>query len=434
MAPKGKQAATSASQGSRKRQRKAQESTPTSDPRVQVLSKSLQQSQDFPDEVRVMLKAILPGSLGVTHGERISCQHKVVDLLSAAFGQMEEGIVRRIAEAEAKSQSVVSNKAEAMQKQTASEAVLQGSTAAVTTKKAEVEQADAAVQTSKERMEKVADALKTSKEQHEKMTMQLERVKNLQTNNFLPLQQGSIDPSAISSHVDAVVALGTELCLDESLLHSIPTVLEKPAEGRTQFDIMVLQNFQEEVVAFHSNSIGKAAEGRTQFDIMVLQNFQEEVTNRKAAMEEDVRKCEAAESHNADLLEAAKIDSDAAKSKLGELEMELAAVVAEEVKQKGDVATTTAAVKDLEAASVKAADAVVSEQAQLSAFHAELLDKFRELHTPPPPDVLPVDEAETSASVIEVKATEGAAQQEMTKGADDDMPVDMPSVVGTSSA
>mmetsp|Transcript_95933 Transcript_95933/g.190153 ORF Transcript_95933/g.190153 Transcript_95933/m.190153 type:complete len:405 (+) Transcript_95933:70-1284(+) len=404
MAPKGKQAATSASQGSRKRQRKAQESTPTSDPRVQVLSKSLQQFQDFPDEVRSLLRAILPGSLGVAHGERISCQHKVVDLLSAAFGEMEQGIVGRIAEAEAKSQSTVSSKAEAMQKQAASEAVLQEKTAAVTTKKTEVEQAKAAVQTSEERMEKLAFALKTSNEQLEKNTVKLERVKTVQTESFVPLQQNSIDPAAISPHVDAVVALGTELCLDESMLRSIPTVLAKPADGRAQFDIMVLQNFQEEVA------------------------------KQTAAVEEDVGKCEAAKSQDADQLEAAKVDSDAAKSKFEELEVELAALVAEEVKQKDDVATATAAVKDLEAASVKAADAVVSEQTQLSVFHAELLDKFRELHTPPPPDVLPVDEAETSASVIEVKATEGAAQQEMTKGADDDMPVDMPSVVGTSSA
>lgn len=401
MAPSRKQAATAASQGSRKRQKKVQEAAPALDPCVKVLSKALQESQEFPDEVRMMLKAILPSSLGVAHAELSPCQHKVVDLLSMAFGQMEERITGRIAEAETNSESVGSNQAEVLQKQTASEAVLQERTEAVTTKKAEAEQANAAVQTNEERLEKAAATLKNSSEQLEKTTLRLERIKAVQKDSYAPLQEGLIEPAAVTSHVDTVVALGKDLSFDESLLRSVPAVLGKPVEARAQFDLMVLQNFQEEV------------------------------TKRVAVLEEDVSRCEAAKKQDADAFETTQVDCNATKSRFGELEVELAAAVAEEVKQKVDVATATAAVKGIDAAGVMAADALVSERAQLSAFREELLEKLHELRTPPPPEATPLVEVEASAPVIEAEVTAVAAKQEVSTVADD-MPVDEPSAVGTS--
>jgi len=368
---------------------------------VKLLSKALQNTQEFPDEVRSMLKAIMPYSLGVAHAERSLCQHKVVDLLSTAFVQMEEGITGRIAEAEAKTQTAGSSHAEILQRKTASEAVLQERTEAVATKKTEVEQANATVKTDEEQVEKAAVQLKSSSEQLEKTNVQLERVKAVQNESYAPLQEGAVDLAAVTGHLDKVVALGKELGFDESLLLSVPAVLGKPAEARTPFDLMVLQTFQEQA------------------------------TKRIDSLAEDVTKCEADKSRDADALETEKVDCDAAKSKFGELEVELAAAVAEEAKQRDDMAAANAAVKDLEASSLTAADALVSERAQLSSFREEVLEKFRELkEPPPPPEPAPVIEVEGSTPVVEAEATEATAQKEMSEGADN-MPVDETPATGT---
>lgn len=401
MAPSRKQAATPASKSSRKRPKKAQDIAPV-DPRVKELSRALQQSQQFPEEVSSMLKAIMPYSLGVAHAERSPCQHEVVDMLSDAFLQVEAEFTSRITEAEAKTQSVGSSQAEVLQKTTNFEAAIQQRVEAVTAKKAAFEQAKAIVKTNEERLAKAAAALKDSSGQLDKIAVRLERVKVVHKEKYVPLQEGSIDLAAVGT----VVAMGKQLGFDDSLLLSAQAVLGKPVEARTQFDLMVFQNFQDEV------------------------------TKQMAALEEDVTKCEADKSRNAEAFESVNVECDAEKSKFGAIEMELAAAVAEEAKHRDDLANAASAVKELEASSLEAADALERERARLSAFHEEVIDKFRELKEPPPPPPPPPEaasvlEVEASVPGVETEATGVAAQPQVSKGPDD-MPVDAPAA-GTSS-
>merc|ERR1719326_1313072 len=89
-----------------------------------------------------------------------------------------------------------------------------------------------------------------------------ERIEAILQQKFVPLKDGTVEKQKeVKTGVSALVVLGKEVSVDESLLAALPTAIGKKPADRAGFDIMVVEQFEKEVATKISELQTKFADG-----------------------------------------------------------------------------------------------------------------------------------------------------------------------------
>merc|ERR1719510_397196 len=208
-----------------------------------------------------MLKAVLPLSLMVAHAEREACQHQAVDLIGSAFAQAEARLVVKAADAEARVGEAQNEKAAALAIKDEREADLTAKASVTAKKKQELAEKNEALARAESAVREAEAAQRSGDADLEAAAAQKERIESVYRDTFVPMKDGSSDNPGAPEKVEALLSLGRELGLDDSLCASLASVLKKGADTRGAFDGMVLEQFEVEISS-RGASLGTAlAEG-----------------------------------------------------------------------------------------------------------------------------------------------------------------------------
>lgn len=202
-------------------------------------------AHDIPENCRQMLTAMLPTSLCVPSDERHPHQTMVVDMVGDVTEEVESRMKTSIDTSAARVAELESSRPGFDRQKSEAEAKLAVALGDLNAKKIASSDASVQVAEAKALLSERQQALKAAEAPLKPVRKEKEGLESMLSTDFKALcDPAEWEASKVKKRCNAIVSLAKKLSCDDSLTSSLPGSLSKKPDERTQFDGMVLQQFE----------------------------------------------------------------------------------------------------------------------------------------------------------------------------------------------
>lgn len=219
------------------------------DPMVGAILEAIDMTQDMPSSCKNMLAAMVPESFTVPADERHSYQTMFVNIVGECVRKTEENMKVAIS-TDQEHASSLSCKRDTLEK------VIEDASKTHCDKKTVMEHEKAKLAELFRAVLEIRVALSTSKQAFDaaaapiaELKKEVEACHHAVSEDLAALRNVVLEPSSAEPMISKLVALSTHLSIEETLATSLPAVCTKKPSDRGPFDVMVLEQFEKEVMA-----------------------------------------------------------------------------------------------------------------------------------------------------------------------------------------
>lgn len=216
---------------------------------VGAILEAIDMTQDMPSSCKNMLAAMVPEAFTVPADERHSYQTMFVDLVGETIRKNEESMQAAIS-ADQEHASTLSLKQDTLEKH------IEDARKIHCDKKTAMEQQKASLAELFRGVLEARIALSTAKQAFDvavapvaELKKEVEGCSRALSEDLAALRDDALEASAAEAISSRLAALSAHLGIEETLASSLPSVCTKKASDRGAFDLMVLEQFEKEVIA-----------------------------------------------------------------------------------------------------------------------------------------------------------------------------------------
>mmetsp|Transcript_22916 Transcript_22916/g.53633 ORF Transcript_22916/g.53633 Transcript_22916/m.53633 type:complete len:369 (-) Transcript_22916:307-1413(-) len=233
-------------------------------------------------EVKTMLLAMMPFSLGVSAADRDENQQQVVTMVGSVVEEEKAKLSAAVSELEEKLAAVGSSKETFEEKAKSIEDGVKKATEAATAREAKVVEDTEQVDKAKDEHEKAVASQKGFEEAATQAKEKKAALESASDNHFRALREGDGSAAGPKTHLDALVPLLKTLGFEDSLVGALPAACMKEPAARGFFDNTVLDQLSTQITEKIAALATLAEEKET------------EATNMQAVVEEKNRNLQGA--------------------------------------------------------------------------------------------------------------------------------------------
>lgn len=202
-------------------------------------------ANDIPENCRLMLTAMLPTSLCVPSDERHPHQAMVVDMVGDVTGEIISRMKTGIDTAAARVAEIEKSKPELDLQKSQAEESLEVALSELQTKKTVSTDVSVQLAEGKTLLSEKQQALKASEAPVRPIRKEKENLETMLSTDFKALRNlEEWEAGKVKKRCNSIVSVAKKLSFDESLTSALSGSLSKKPDERTQFDILVLQQFE----------------------------------------------------------------------------------------------------------------------------------------------------------------------------------------------
>mmetsp|Transcript_36606 Transcript_36606/g.67085 ORF Transcript_36606/g.67085 Transcript_36606/m.67085 type:complete len:370 (+) Transcript_36606:73-1182(+) len=218
-------------------------------PKVRAMEETITAQTTLTPEVKAMLLAMLPHSLGVPATARAEHQQRVANMI-ASLVEEERSRLEVAAKEEERKLGELENSKEQLQETARSfEEQVKDATETLDSKQMALAAASVSFATAKEEFDSISRSQKTLSDaatQAKEMKVQLEAASST---HFKALSEGDWSTAGAKTHLDAIMPLLKTLSFEDTLVSALPGACMKEPASRGGFDTAVLDQLQTQIVA-----------------------------------------------------------------------------------------------------------------------------------------------------------------------------------------